>query len=300
MIEMVPVEFWAWLIPKLKTAFPGLIFIGEAYDKGQYYNYIQTGGFDYLYDKVGLYDAIRRLTCNEYGASTWQINDVWNNHTLGIDQYMLRFMENHDEQRIASWYFAGEAALAVPGMIVSATLSTGPVMIYFGQEVGEPAVGEMGFSGDDGRTTIFDYWGVPEHQKWMNGGRLDGGQLSEAQKKLRSFYFKMLKSVKSSKALCSGHFYELMIANEHQPGFNTMLYLYLRYTDDEQVLVVVNFGRQEQGIVVKIPDELLTQFGWRGGAAFTDLLSDRIFETDDINAGLPLAIPASSGLLLRL
>jgi glycosidase len=300
MIEMVPVEFWAWLIPQLKTAFPDLVFIGEAYDKGQYYNYIQKGRFDYLYDKVGLYDAIRRLTCNEHGASTWQINDVWNNHTRGIDQHMLRFMENHDEQRIASRDFAGDAALAIPGMIVSATLSTGPMMIYSGQEVGEPGKGEMGFSGDDGRTTIFDYWGIPEHQKWMNGGKFDGGQLSAQQKELRSFYFKVLKSVKNSKALCNGRFYELMIANEHQPGFNTMIYLYLRYTDDEQVLVVVNFGRQEQRLVVKIPDESLTQFGWHGHMVFTDLLTDQIFETDNIQAGIPVVIPASRGLLLSL
>ena len=104
------------------------------------------------------------------GASTWDINHVWNNDSKGIDKNMLRFMENHDEQRIASDFFAGDPWLAVPGMIVTATLSTGPVMIYSGQEVGEPGHGTEGFSGDDGRTTIFDYWGVPEHQKWLNNG----------------------------------------------------------------------------------------------------------------------------------
>ena len=42
--------------------------------------------------------------------------------------------------------------------------------------------------GEDGRTTIFDYWGVPEHQKWLNQGKMDGARLSTEQKQLRDFY----------------------------------------------------------------------------------------------------------------
>ncbi|GGH19364.1 alpha-amylase family protein [Mucilaginibacter phyllosphaerae] len=300
MIEMVPVEFWSWLIPQLKTAYPGLVFIGEAYDKDQYNNYIKNGCFDYLYDKVGLYEAIRRLTCNEPGASTWEINAVWNNHCKGIDQHMLRFMENHDEQRIASKYFAGDAALAVPGMIVSATLATGPVMVYLGQEVGEPAWGACGFSTDDGRTTIFDYWGVPAHQQWMNDGAFDGGKLSAGQQNLRNFYSKLLNVVKGNYALSNGAFYELMIANEHQQGFNTLLYIYMRYTVGQKVLVIANFNRAQCAINIKIPVELLTQFGWAGEAVFTDLLSGANFATADVAAGIPVVINGSSGLLLNL
>ncbi|WP_374950212.1 alpha-amylase family protein [Mucilaginibacter sp.] len=300
MIEMVPVEFWAWLIPQLKQIYPGLIFIGEAYDKNQYNIYIQNGGFDYLYDKVGLYDAIRRLTCNEPGASAWQINDVWNNHTRGIDKHMLRFMENHDEQRIASKQFAGDALLAIPGMIVSATLNTGPVMIYSGQEVGEPASGECGFSGDDGRTTIFDYWAMPEFQKWVNGGKYDGGQLSAQQSELRGFYSKLLNTVKNNDALCNGAFYELMIANESQPGFDTSLYFYIRYTALQRVLVAVNFSRQQRTITVKIPGELITEFGLTGAVKFADLLSGQVFNTADVNAGVEIIIGAANGLLLNL
>jgi glycosidase len=299
MIEMVPVEFWAWIIPQLKATYPDLIFIGEAYDKGQYSNYIHNGGFDYLYDKVGLYDAIRRLTCNEPGASTWEINAVWNHHCRGIGQHMLRFMENHDEQRIASPFFAGNSAYAIPGMIVSATLATGPVMIYSGQEVGEPATGPSGFSGDDGRTTIFDYWSVPEHQKWLNGGKFDGNGLSPAQKELRGFYSKLLNVVKDNEALQTGEFYELMIANEQQPGFDTWLYLYLRYTQQQRVLVVVNFSRQEKSIKVKIPDELLSLFKISGSVSFTDMLSGAVFETDDINNGAEISVAACGGLLLN-
>ncbi|TSD67392.1 alpha-amylase [Inquilinus sp. KBS0705] len=298
MIEMVPVEFWAWIIPKVKATHPDLVFIGEAYDKGQYYNYIHNGGFDYLYDKVGLYDAIRRLTCNDYGASTWEINAVWNNHCRGIDQHMLRFMENHDEQRIASRFFAGDAALAKPGMIVSATLATGPVMIYSCQEVGEPAEGVPGFSGDDGRTSIFDYWGVTEHQKWVNNGAFDGEGLSSEQKELFAFYSKLLNTVKDNEALRTGEFYELMIANEHQLGFDTLLYIYLRYTQQQRVLVVSNFNRYERKLQVKLPVDLIWQLNIKGPATFTDMLSGTIFKTDEVSEGVEVTIPASSGLLL--
>ncbi|MBD1367016.1 alpha-amylase [Mucilaginibacter sp. ZT4R22] len=299
MIEMVPVEFWAWIIPKLKVTHPELIFIGEAYDKNQYYNYIHNGGFDYLYDKVGLYDAIRKLTCNDEWSSTWEINAVWNTHCKGIDQHMIRFMENHDEQRIASRFFAGDAWYAIPGMIVSATLATGPVMIYSGQEVGEPAIGAQGFSGDDGRTTIFDYWGVPEHQKWVNNTRFDGVQLSQQQKELRGFYSDLLNTVKNNEALRIGEFYELMIANEHQPGFDTKLYIYLRYTDTQRVLVLVNFSRTEKTIRLKIPGDLLNQFNLNGNTGFTDLLTKTVFKTDDIASGVDINIKSTSGLLLN-
>lgn len=298
MVEMVPTEFWAWVIPKLKAAYPGTIFIGEAYDKNKYGDYIFRGGFDYLYDKVGLYDAIRRLTRNDYGASTWEINNVWNTHCHGIDQHMLRFMENHDEQRIASRYFADDAWLAVPGMIVTATMNTGPVMIYSGQELGEPALGNQGFSGDDGRTSIFDYCGVPEHQKWLNNGAFDGANLSESQQNLRSFYQKLLLSVKDNEALSNGLFYELMMTNEHQPGFDQLLYIYLRYTDEQRVLVIANFNRAERGLTVKFPDDLLSKLNLSGKTELTDLLSETKFHTDDIRNGVEIKIPASGGLLL--
>ena len=298
MVEMVPSEFWGWVIPKLKTAYPNIIFIGEAYDTGKYGNYILNGKFDYLYDKVGLYDAIKRLTRNEPGATTWDINRVWNHDSRGIDEHMLRFMENHDEQRIASEYFAGNPWLAVPGMIVTATLSSGPVMVYFGQEVGEPALGSEGFSGNDGRTSIFDYWGVPEHQKWVDNGKYDGGGLSDSQKHLKDFYSKLLNICRDNEALKSGQFWELMIANEHQNGFDQRLYLYLRYTDNQRVLVIANFNRDARQMQVKLPADLLAKLNISGSREFTDLLSGAKYSTTDIANGLNINIPATSGMLL--
>lgn len=299
MVEMVPIEFWGWVIPKLKVTYPRLKFIGEAYNTSLYSKYISTGKFDYLYDKVGLYDAIKRLTRDEPGATTWDINRVWNHDTTGIDGHMLRFMENHDEQRIASRDFAGNAWYAIPGMIVSATLSTGPVLVYFGQEVGEPGAGTEGFGGNDGRTSIFDYWGVPEHQKWLNNGLYNGEQLSADQKNLRSFYSKLLNIVHSSEALRTGRFYELMLANEHQNGFDQHLYMYLRYTEDQHILVIVNFNRTERTIQVKLPDELLKQLNLSGKQVFDDLLNGANFKTNNIADGINVKIPGTGGMLLQ-
>jgi glycosidase len=299
MVEMVPIEFWGWIIPKLKEVYPDLVFIGEAYNAGLYGSYINTGKFDYLYDKVGLYDAIKRLTCDDNNATTWDINRVWNQETNGIDRHMLRFMENHDEQRIASPYFAGNPWLAVPGLIVTAALSTGPVMVYFGQEVGEPAIGSEGFGADEGRTTIFDYWGVPEHQKWMNNGLFDGGQLSDSQKALRSFYSTLLNAVRGNEAFNSGNFWELMLANEHQPGFDQHLYIFLRYTAKQRILVITNFNRSERSIQIKLPDDLLKQLDLNGKGNFVDLLSGNKYSTDNIEDGLQVTIPASGGMLLE-
>ena len=82
-------------------------------------------------------------------------------------------------------------------------------MTYFGQEVGEPARGAEGFGGEDNRTSIFDYWGVPEHQKWMNNGAFDGGQLGTEQKELRNYYVKLLQFAGTSEAIAKGELWEV-------------------------------------------------------------------------------------------
>jgi len=171
-------------------------------------------------------------------------------------------------------------------------------MIYSGQEVGEPALGNQGFSGDDGRTSIFDYCGLPEHQKWLNNGAFDSTNLSESQNNLRGFYQKLLVSVRDNEALSVGLFYELMMANEHQPGFDQLLYIYLRYTAEQRVLVIANFNRTERALAIKLPDDLLSKLNLNGKTELTDLLSGTKFNTDDIRNGVDVKIPASGGLLL--
>jgi len=299
MVEHVPVEFWSWVIPEVKKQFPEVIFLGEAYDNTKYSNYIFNGHFDYLYDKVGLYDAVKRLIRNETYATIWDINRVVFHESYDFPEHMLRFLENHDEERIASSHFAGDAWLAVPGMIVSATLSTGPVMIYSGQEVGEPAAGVPGFNEGNGRTTIFDYWGVPEHQKWLNGGKYDGGQLSDSQKQLRQFYSKLLNVSGQNEAITKGEFYELMLLNLREGhGFDPKTYAYLRYTAKQRVLIVVNFDRTEHHFNVKLPAELLSQWQLEGAATFTNLLDDKVFHTTDVHNGISFNISPAGGLVL--
>lgn len=256
MAQMVPVEFWTWVIPKIKELNPDLIFIAEIYEAHRYHDYIFNGKFDYLYDKVGLYDTLRDII--EGKGSTDQISNVWKSQE-GISSYMLRFLENHDEQRIASKFFAQNPDKAIPGMVISAMMHTGPVMIYFGQEVGEPAQGPNGFSGDDGRTTYFDYWGVPEHQKWMNDGAFDGGNLSDAQRKLRASYTYILRFCTKNEAINIGQFYDLHFYNRSAEftGYSNKVFAFLRYTKNQRLLIVANFNERNENCLIKIPNDAL-------------------------------------------
>jgi len=298
MAEMVPVEFWAWVIPELKKVKPSLVFIGEAYNSKEYGTYFTKGHFDYLYDKVGLYDGLRRLMRQE--GRTEDITHVWSQESAGFGSQMLRFLENHDEQRIASPDFATDPRRAIPAMTVSATLGSGPVMLYFGQEVGEPARGSEGFSSADGRTSIFDYWGVPEHQKWMNQGKFDGARLSAEQKSLRDFYGRLLRLSSKSEAIRAGKFYELQAANQGTTGYDaSKLYAYLRYTQGQQVLVVVNFSdSQTFNPTLTIPPAAWQAMGLDPKHAYT--LRDLLGNGQAQPGTRPVALPPLGALVLEI
>jgi len=181
---MVPVEFWSYLNSAIKLKNPKSLLLAEVYNPELYRAYIFKGKMDYLYDKVELYDSLKHIM-KGYG---WTDHiPVVQNGLQDIEHHMLHFLENHDEQRIASPEFVGNALVGKPAMVVSTTISTAPTMIYFGQEVGEPAAENAGF-GKPSRTSIFDYIGVPHHQRWMNNKKFDGGRLSEAEASLRDFY----------------------------------------------------------------------------------------------------------------
>jgi len=295
MAEMVPVEFWAWVIPQIKAINPEIRFIAEIYNPKQYEKYIREGKFDYLYDKVGLYDGIKRLIRNEPTADVKDISHVVQVESKDFSGNMLRFLENHDEERIASKGFAGNPAYAKPGMVVSATLSGGPVMVYFGQEVAEPGKGVEGFGGDDNRTTIFDYWGVPEHQKWMNNGAFDGAQLSTEQRQLRKFYADLLRISKDTESIASGAFKEL----NDQPGFNNRMYAFVRYTNKERVLVVANFDRSKTlKATIKLPKDLLAGVK-KGQINIQDLLKGESFSADAVSGGIPVNLGPSDALVYK-
>lgn len=260
MAEMVPVEFWGWVIPEIKKVKPEVIFIAEIYNPFEYRNYINIGKFDYLYDKVGLYNSLRRII--EGNGSAEDITRIWQHESGDISRNMLRFLENHDEQRIASRYFAGNPWTALPAMVLCATLHTGPLMIYFGQELGVDPDEAEGFQSEDGRTTIFDYWGVPEFQQWVNGGKFNEEQLTTEQKTLRNFYRNMNHFVLENEAVYAGAFYDLQYVNADGQSYNydkTYLYSYLRYTDNQKLLLVYNFHTAHTvETAVKIPQDVWT------------------------------------------
>ena len=258
MAEMVPVAFWQWVIGELRKDYqPSMI--AEIYQPDLYKPFLDAG-FNYLYDKVGLYNTLERVLCEGHEAK--EISEVWKD-LHDMDNHMLRFMENHDEKRLASPKFVGDAFAALPAVALSALMNTGPFMIYNGQESGEDAVGEMGYSGDDGRTSIFDYCHMPKHQNWMNGGKFDGGGFDEAQKRLFGYYRKLLHFRNEHSAIKEGKFYDLMWCNPWYMNFDPQfVYAFLRYSEMERLLIVVNFNRNEsRDVEVKIPHDALALMG---------------------------------------
>ncbi len=254
MAEMVPVEFWGWVIPRLKNNFPELIFIAEVYNPNEYRNYIFNGKFDYLYDKVGLYDKLRAILTENHAAS--DITHCWQ-ALEGIESNMLNFLENHDEQRIASDFFCKDAKQAFPAMVVAATLTKAPVMIYSGQELGEKGMENEGFSGPDGRTTIFDYRSIETVQNWFNNGKFGEDKLTDEQKLIKSFYKKLMSITLTEKAITHGQLYDLEYANFENPHFNTnKQFAFLRKFENELLLIVVNFNSNEANIKISIPLEV--------------------------------------------
>ena len=239
MAEMVPAEFWQWATDKVKFAYPDIVFIGEVYNPMEYRHYL-SAGFDYLYDKVGMYDTIREVICGQ--QSTRAITSAWQ-QTDDIRDHMLYFLENHDEQRIASSFFASDARKGVPGLVVSALLQQNPLMIYAGQEYGERGMDKEGFSGIDGRTTIFDYWSVDTLVRAANR------KLTKDETALKDIYNKVINIARSEKAVCEGTCFDLMYVN----GQYQRQYAFLRKAGSEVLLVVVNFDDLPTTMDVTIP-----------------------------------------------
>ena len=257
MAEMVPVAFWHYAIAQVKAKYD-VQFIAEVYNPNEYRNYIHHGGFDYLYDKVGLYDTLRAAICQHTSAAA--ITNAWQN-TDDIKEHMLYFLENHDEQRIASDFFCGDAQKAIPGLVVAACMGNNPLMIYAGQEIGEKGMDAEGFSGKDGRTTIFDYWSVPSLRKLSSISHslksknspnlvLTGKELS-----LYQDYQHILRLRNENQALSEGLFYDLMYVNyDGTEGFDChRQYAFLRKTKDELLFCVANFSDTYIECGIRIP-----------------------------------------------
>ena len=260
MAEMVPAAFWQWATDKVKFAYPQMIFIGEVYNPAEYRNYL-AAGFDYLYDKVGMYDTLREVMRGY--QSTSAITGAWQ-ATDDIRDHMLYFLENHDEQRVASSFFAGDAQKGVPALAVSALLQQNPLMIYFGQEYGERGMDKEGFSGNDGRTTIFDYWSVDtivRAAEW---------KLTAEEKQLKALYDKIINIATTEKAVINGASFDLMYVN----GRYNHEYAFIRKAGAEVLLVVANFAASNQAIGITIPGHAFDFLNLKEkNAQATDLIS---------------------------
>lgn len=246
MAEMVPPAFWAYATRIVKERYPRVVFIGEVYDTNLYRTYIQSG-FDYLYDKVGMYDCLRDVICDRRPASS--ITYYWQ-HIDDIRPHMLYFLENHDEQRIASDFLCGNGMKAIPAIIVAALMGSNPFMVYSGQELGERGMDAEGFSGCDGRTTIFDYWCIDTIRR----GYFDRRHLTQDEMHLQLKYQQILHIANREAAVREGEFFDLMYVNPQTWKFNPRHeFAFLRKFEDEVLLVVVNFGADRVNTSVNIP-----------------------------------------------
>ena len=281
MAEMVPVEFWSYMNSHIKMKNPEAFLLAEVYNPDLYRDYIFKGKMDYLYDKVEMYDSLKHIM---QGHGWTDHLPVIKRETQDIEHHLLQFLENHDEQRIASPEFAGDAKKGMPAMVVSATMTTAPVMIYFGQEVGEPAAEDAGF-GDPSRTSIFDYVGVPHFQRWVNDKKFDGGQSTDSEIQLRDFYRRLLNFTISSDAL-GGAYEEIHFYNkDNTEGYNHRILSYVRWSDLERLIIISNFDADESySFTLKIPESIISEWGIAKGEHPTiDMLygSEKILTVND-------------------
>ena len=288
MAEMVPAEFWAYATAKVKAEFPGLLFIGEVYNPGEYRHYIASG-FDYLYDKVGMYDTMFQIIRGQ--QSTQAITGAWQS-TDDIRDHMLYFLENHDELRIGSDFFAADGRKAVPALVVNALMQQNPFMLYAGQEYGERGMDQEGFSGHDGRTTIFDYWSVDTLT------RAAKKQLTDEEQALYDTYKKVLTIARKEKAVGEGLNYDLMYVNQQYHR----QYMFLRKSKSSTLLVVANFDDADAAVNVCIPAHAFDYLQLRQKTyAATDLLSGSTTElTLKADAAVGVAVPARNAVIYKL
>ncbi len=263
MAEMVPVEFWSYLNSSIKMKYPEALLLAEVYNPGLYRDYIHLGKMDYLYDKVGFYDSIKHIVQGH--GWTDHIPKV-QEEIMDIEHHMLHFLENHDEQRIASPDFAGSAEKGKPAMVVSTTISSSPTLVYFAQEVGEPGAENAGF-GSATRTSIFDYIGVPNFQRWTNHKNFDGAELSIEEKELRTFYKKLLNFSLKSEALM-GDYREIHYFNKDQnSAYDHRIFSFVRWSENEQVIIVSNFDTENNyDLDLIIPEDIITLWNLKDGS----------------------------------
>ena len=279
MAEMVPTAFWTWAIELVRKQYPKVLFIGEVYNPGEYRNFV-TAGFDYLYDKVGMYDAMIDVLCHrrDTNALTW----AWQ-QTDDIRRHMLYFLENHDEQRLASDFIVADAAKALPALVVAALLQQNPMMLYAGQEWGERGMDAEGFSGCNGRTTIFDYWALSQQRDTP----------------LTEYYRRVMNIATAEKAVSEGQMFDLMYVNTQYHR----QYAFIRKAKDSMLLVVANFDDLPVDMALTLPAHAFDYLGIEAGAyTAVDLLTGNESSIDmqsETNVDISLAPRQSVVLKLK-
>lgn len=301
MAEMVPVEFWSYLNSAIKMTNKDAFIMAEVYNPKQYRNYIQLGKMDYLYDKVDFYDRLKDIMQGH--GNTGDLANIQQRYA-DIEQHLLHFLENHDEQRIASPDFAGSAEKAKPAMVVSALISRSPTMIYFAQEVGEDGSEETGF-GDPTRTTIFDYAGVPAHQRWMNEGKFDGGQLSDSEKSLRDFYQRLMKISAENSAMLGSYRSLHDINRKALSTYNHQQFAFARWQEQDKLVVISNFdSKSSYQYNLKLPSDLVNEWQLTAGEyPLVDLLygsSNTLTVHRDNSATIKINISPLSSFVFQL
>ncbi len=287
MAEMVPADFWAYATMIVKKKYQDIVFVGEVYNPTEYRHYIASG-FDWLYDKVGMYDTMRNVICHHQPASA--ISGAWQ-QTDDIRDHMLYFLENHDEQRIASDFFAVDAVKGVPAMIASLLMQQNPFMLYAGEEYGEHGMDKEGFSGNDGRTTIFDYWSIDTLC------RAAEKKLTAKEKQLFDIHKRVMQIARKEKAVREGEFFDLMYVNQQLER----QYVFLRKAGKDLMLVAVNFDDYAVAVDVNIPAHAFDCLKIAEGVySATDLLTkekeDTVLRRD---GSIRLTMDARGGYVLK-
>jgi glycosidase len=288
MVELVPPEFMKWVIAEVKAKYPSVIFIAEVYKKELYGEYVRSVGFDFLYDKSGLYDILRTVVeknveDNGMPVELWQsatgITRNWQ-FLSDLQPYMLNFLENHDEQRFASDFFGKDAYKTFAPLYVSLFLNTAPFMVYFGEEVGEKGMKEEGFSGKDGRTTIFDWWSISSikrlrqviktgEYKTLEPGKLIKAGMKKEEAEVFCRFAKAIKFASTDDAIRKGTTYDLCYCNMSSDGFDkNRHFAFLRDYEEHTLLIAANFSGREAKMKLSIPEHA---FEWMGIPVTADL-----------------------------
>lgn len=313
MAHMVPMPFWSWIIANARLRDSSVFFMAEAYNDhmkltpGDVHEALTNAGFRGVYDAPA-YHALRRL----YEEGSWANDlDAFNRPEKCTFFTGVRYVENHDEPRLASplhWGASG-ANVAQALMTLQYTATASPVLIYNGQECSERAEGPGGYGGDNGRTSIFDYTNLPRFQHWTNGGRYDGALMTEEESALRRYMASLLPLLQHP-ALSKGSFYGLNWANRCTKGYGRCegesvsghyLYAFLRHfrPSKSTVIIVCNLSPEREAHThIHIPEDAVRwAFKKPRRHVFRNLLSPTeaplIINDDDLkNHGFPIHLPA--------